>query len=127
MGMSKSCPDSAIFMEDTAKDVRRKIKGAFCPMGKAENNPVLEYVKLFCFPRNGKFELIRKEENGGPKTYTEYADVVEDFVSGALHPGDLKTSLAAAINEMIAPVREHFQKDKRAKGLLKLVTKYRVT
>lgn len=29
--MSKSNPDSAIFMEDSAKDVEHKIKKAFCP------------------------------------------------------------------------------------------------
>merc|ERR1719293_115483 len=29
--MSKSDPDSAIFMEDTAEDVRRKITNAYCP------------------------------------------------------------------------------------------------
>lgn len=29
--MSKSDPDSAIFMEDTVEDVNRKIRRAFCP------------------------------------------------------------------------------------------------
>ena len=29
--MSKSNPDSAIFMEDSAEEVIRKIKKAFCP------------------------------------------------------------------------------------------------
>jgi len=29
--MSKSDPDSAIFMEDSEEDVKRKIKNAFCP------------------------------------------------------------------------------------------------
>ena len=31
--MSKSDPDSAIFMEDTVKDVNRKVKKAWCPPG----------------------------------------------------------------------------------------------
>ena len=30
--MSKSDPDSAIFMEDTSEDVARKIKNAYCPL-----------------------------------------------------------------------------------------------
>merc|ERR1719188_1091522 len=30
--MSKSNPDSAIFMEDTPADVERKIRAAYCPM-----------------------------------------------------------------------------------------------
>lgn len=30
--MSKSDPDSAIFMEDTAEDVTRKMMNAYCPL-----------------------------------------------------------------------------------------------
>jgi tyrosyl-tRNA synthetase len=43
--MSKSDPDSAIFMEDEAEDVRRKIKKAYCPPEVVEKNPILDYVK----------------------------------------------------------------------------------
>jgi len=39
--MSKSDPDSAIFMEDTEEDVRRKITKAFCTPRETEGNPVL--------------------------------------------------------------------------------------
>jgi tyrosyl-tRNA synthetase len=35
--MSKSDPDSAIFMEDTAADVDRKIGSAYCPMDEFED------------------------------------------------------------------------------------------
>ena len=35
--MSKSDPDSAVFMEDTREDVRRKIMNAYCPT-KAEDD-----------------------------------------------------------------------------------------
>lgn len=34
--MSKSDLDSAIFMEDSATDVERKINSAFCPMEEFE-------------------------------------------------------------------------------------------
>ena len=40
--MSKSDPDSAIFMEDSVKDVEKKIKKAFCPIGIVEENPILD-------------------------------------------------------------------------------------
>jgi len=38
--MSKSDPDSAIFMEDEASDVKRKIKKAFCPPAQANGMPM---------------------------------------------------------------------------------------
>lgn len=43
--MSKSNPNSAIFMEDNEKDVNRKIKEAFCAPQKVEGNPIMDYTK----------------------------------------------------------------------------------
>ena len=69
--MSKSDADSAIFMEDSAEDVRRKLEQAHCPSEEAEEgagkvpeeesmqlvtdrlkNPCLDYVQhvLFSVP-----------------------------------------------------------------------------
>jgi len=44
-----------------------------------------------------------------------------------LHPGDLKKALAAALNELIRPVREHFQNNPEAKKLLAEVKKLKIT
>ncbi len=43
--MSKSDPDSAIFMEDSAEDVKRKIKKAYCPPEVVEKNPIMDYAQ----------------------------------------------------------------------------------
>ncbi len=59
--MSKSDPDNAIFMEDSAKDVEWKINKAFCIEGIIKNNAVLEFIKFFIFWRNVSF--IIKWEN----------------------------------------------------------------
>ena len=48
--MSKSDPDSAIFMEDTRKDVERKIRSAFCEEGIVKDNPILDYCSSIIFP-----------------------------------------------------------------------------
>ena len=47
--MSKSDPESAIFMEDSEADVKSKIKKSFCPVGIVEANPILDYVKNIIF------------------------------------------------------------------------------
>ncbi|ETO13105.1 tyrosine-tRNA ligase [Reticulomyxa filosa] len=106
--MSKSDPDSAIFMEDEPRDVNLKIKQAFCPPGQVEKNPCLDYVKHIVF---GKLD-----------TFLE-----QDYVAGNLHPQDLKGSLAEAINSFLEPVRQHFKNDENAKQLLAQVKKFRVT
>jgi len=42
--MSKSDPDSAIFMEGTGTDVIRKINKAYCPEKQVEENPCVDYM-----------------------------------------------------------------------------------
>jgi len=125
--MSKSDPSSAIFMEDTTAEVKTKIKKAFCPPQQVEGNPCLEYIQYVVLPWFGHFEVSRKEEYGGNKKYESYEDLVADYESGALHPGDVKPALTKAINEILQPVRDHFENNKQAKQLLKTVRGYKVT
>eukprot|EP00483_Globobulimina_turgida_P000587 UN00587 len=127
--MSKSMTDSAIFMEDSADDVRRKIKKAYAPPGLIEKNPILDYLKHLVFG-HGKFkgfEVDRKKENGGSKIYQSYNELEKDYANLNLHPADLKPALAKAINEMIEPVRQHFKNNENAKKLLARVKQLKVT
>ena len=57
--MSKSDPDSAIFMEDSEADVNVKIKKAYCPPGVVDKNPILDYVKHLVFGKYGEFVVER--------------------------------------------------------------------
>ena len=134
--MSKSNPDSAIFMEDPASEVKRKIKKAFCPEKQLQvevvdeatgakevlKNGCMEYVQYLVFPKLGQFEV--KFKSGEMKVYTEYQAVKADFLSGALHPSELKPALTDAVNAMLQPVRDHFQNDPFASSLLKKMEQY---
>ena len=125
--MSKSIPDSAIFMEDSAKEVERKIKKAYCPEKDVDDNPIFDYIKYLIIPRFGKFELKRPEKDGGDKVYNTYEEICEDYKKGDLNPGDVKPNVARLINEMIEPVRKHFENDPEAKKILQLVNSFKVT
>lgn len=125
--MSKSDPDSAIFMEDSAEDVVRKISKAYCPPQVIEKNPIIEYAKYIVFPSFGSLTINRPEKYGGNLFYKTHTDLEADFVSGALHPGDLKSGVAEAINKLIEPVRQHFKNDPYARRLLELVRSFQVT
>eukprot|EP01086_Lenisia_limosa_P011779 TRINITY_DN3837_c0_g1_i1.p2 TRINITY_DN3837_c0_g1~~TRINITY_DN3837_c0_g1_i1.p2 ORF type:complete len:417 (-),score=164.26 TRINITY_DN3837_c0_g1_i1:40-1290(-) len=125
--MSKSDPNSAIFMEDSEQAVNKKMKQAFCPVGIVEANPVLNYCKIVVFPKFGSLTILRKEENGGNQTYESYEALEADFVAEKLHPGDLKPAVSKSINAMLDPVRQHFKNDKNAAALLKKVKGYTVT
>jgi tyrosyl-tRNA synthetase len=128
--MSKSDPDSAIFMEDTVEDVNRKIKRAFCRPKEVEGNPIIDYYKHIIFPYleiDDLMLVIDKKEWGGIKSYTNFADFEEDYKSGVLHPSDIKPKLASEINRLIEPVRRHFATNDEAKSLLNQVKKFKIT
>ena len=108
--MSKSDPDSGIFIHDSPEDIKRKLKGAHCPAKEVEGNPVLDLLRLVVWPRTQSLTVKRPEKFGGDKTYTDLAQVQADFVAGALHPMDLKGSVAAALAQMLQPVRDYFAK-----------------
>jgi tyrosyl-tRNA synthetase len=109
--MSKSKPDSAIFVHDSEVEISRKIKKAFCPEKGAEGNPVLNWTRHVLFwNRTTPFRIERKEEHGGAVEFTSYQDLESAYAAGDVHPMDLKNAVAGELIELLAPVREHFGK-----------------
>ncbi|MFH1181831.1 MAG: tyrosine--tRNA ligase [Candidatus Woesearchaeota archaeon] len=125
--MSKSIPDSAIFMTDSEDDVKRKISKAYCPEKKIDENPVMEYAKYIIFEKFKSVEIKRPEKFGGNLTIGSYGELEKIYAAGKLHPMDLKTAVASYINELIAPVRDHFEKNSKAKKLLEQVKGFEIT
>eukprot|EP01056_Protomagalhaensia_sp_Gyna25_P000456 Protomagalhaensia_sp_Gyna_25__455@NODE_1214_length_2062_cov_104_236283_g966_i0_p1_GENE_NODE_1214_length_2062_cov_104_236283_g966_i0NODE_1214_length_2062_cov_104_236283_g966_i0_p1_ORF_typecomplete_len452_score78_45tRNAsynt_1b/PF00579_25/9e68_NODE_1214_length_2062_cov_104_236283_g966_i0841439 len=125
--MSKSDPDSAIFMEDSVQEVNRKIKKAFCPPGVIDGNPVMAYLERIIFGFKASVQVKRAEKNGGDVVYNSYEEVKEAYVAGDLHPADLKSAVASALNDLIEPVREHFVNDPFAKALKAEISTYTIT
>jgi len=126
--MSKSDPDSAIFMEDTEADVASKIKKAFCPEGQVEHNPCLAYVEHIIFPSfSTGLTVDRPEKFGGSVTYNTYDQLLSDFKDKKLHPSDLKSMLIKYLNLLLEPVRRHFREDPFARELLEQIKTFQVT
>ncbi len=109
--MSKSKPGSAILITATDEEVRKTIRGAWCPEKTVDGNPVLELCRYLILPLNGIIKIERKKEHGGDAEYESYAKLEGDFRSGALHPVDLKNAVAGAIISIIGPIREKLLKD----------------
>lgn len=119
--MSKSDPNSAIFLHDTPEDISRKMKSAFCPP-EVENNPVLEVMRLIVFPKLGAVNIDRPAKYGGPLSFQSYDDLAKAYGSKGLHPQDLKKGAADSLATMLAPVRGHFQKRPETLDRLKGLT-----
>jgi tyrosyl-tRNA synthetase len=125
--MSKSSPDSSIFMTDTPEDVDRKIKKAFCPEKITEDNPILEYCKYIVFEKFPILKIERPEKFGGNMEIHGYDELVKVYTAGELHPMDLKQAVASYINQLLDPVRKHFEENADAKALFEKVQGYSVT
>jgi tyrosyl-tRNA synthetase len=107
--MSKSKPASGILIHDDEKAIRDKIGKAFCPVGVAAGNPILELVRYVIFHEFDEFVIERPTKYGGSITYTSYKDIKHDFITKKIHPMDLKNSTATYINKIIEPIRKHFE------------------
>lgn len=111
MKMSKSIPNSAIFITDSPEEIKRKLKKAFCPEKETEFNPILDWTKHLIFKKhNSTLEVKRAEKYRGNKIYNSYQELKADFRKGKLHPMDLKESISEEIIKILEPVRKHFKK-----------------
>ena len=125
--MSKSKPDTAIFMTDSEEDIKRKINKAYCPEGIVEENPILEYCEYIIFEKFDSLIIGRPEKYGGDLEFGSFAELKKVFGSKELHPMDLKQSVSEKINELIKPVRDHFENNSKAKQLLEKVKSFEIT
>ncbi len=113
--MSASDPKSKIGVLDSDEEIEEKVMDAYCPQGKVDGNSLLGYVKYLMFPiiedRGTSFDVERPEKYGGDVSYSKYSDLEDDFLSGDLHPQDLKKGACEVMKDIIGPIRERlFQK-----------------
>ncbi len=141
--MSKSDPDSAIFMEDTTDDVERKIMAAYCPNKEEElvdeetkdeidagkesmqlkkdtlKNPCLDYIQhIILCPPGATFTV-------NDVTYSEFDPIRAAFLVGDISEEQLKGALIKELNKLLQPVRDHFTNDDNAKMLLEKVRQFK--
>ncbi|MHA1713842.1 MAG: tyrosine--tRNA ligase [Candidatus Ranarchaeia archaeon] len=106
--MSKSLPDTCVFIHDEPSEIRRKLRKAYCPAKQVRGNPVIEIARLILFPLTGQIDIERPEKYGGNKTYCEYVELANDFVTGKLHPSDLKNAVIDGLVQLLEPARKYF-------------------
>ena len=122
--MSISRPDTAIFMNDSEEDIKRKIGKAYCPSKVIEENPLMDYSKYLVFEKFSAMEIKRPEQFGGDLLVENYKELEKLYSERKIHPMDLKNSVAHCINEMIRPVRDALNNDKKLRHLLDTIKKF---
>ncbi len=125
--MSKSKPATSIFVHDTKEQIKEKLSGAFCPAKKVDNNPIMEYCKYIVFRKLDVMHFKRSAKFGGNLDVQSYDELAKLYRKGDIHPLDLKNATSEALDQIIKPIREHFEKNKKAKALYETVKKMEVT
>ena len=111
--MSKSDPNSGIFIHDTNDEIRTKIKKSWCEEGNIENNPLLEISKHVIFHEYDEFNVERPERFGGNMSYASYEELKASFRDKKLHPTDLKQAVGRYLTEIISPIRDKLDMDEQ--------------
>lgn len=107
--MSKSKPESAVFITEVPEAIRDKVMKAFCPPKETAFNPIIEWAEHLIFSREERGIVIKRDASHGGDFALQNADELKKaFQEGALHPEDLKTFVADYLIDFLAPVREHF-------------------
>ena len=104
--MSKSDPNSGIFIHNTDEEIKKKISKAWCEEANIQNNPLLEISKTVIFHEFSEMKVERPEKFGGNVSYSNYKQLETDFVEKKLHPGDLKQTVGNYLVKIISPIRE---------------------
>jgi tyrosyl-tRNA synthetase len=125
--MSKSKPETCIFLYDSPEEIRQKMNKAFCPEKTAKFNPVLDMCKFIVFREKETFKIDRSVKFGGALEFLSYRELETTYLQGKLHPQDLKSAVAEELVTALEPVRRYFESNKEARECLDAVKKAKVT
>jgi tyrosyl-tRNA synthetase len=104
--MSKSDPNSGVFIHNTDDEIKKKISKAWCEEANTQNNPLLEIARTIIFHEFNEMNVERPEKFGGNVSYTDYNQLETDFAEKKLHPGDLKQTVGNYLVKIVSPIRE---------------------
>ncbi|VVB56744.1 Tyrosine--tRNA ligase [uncultured archaeon] len=107
--MSKSNPDSCIFVHDAEAEITRKLKKAYCPEKVVEDNPIVQMAETFVL-RERPLQIERPEKFGGNLEIASARELHSIYSAGKLHPMDLKNAVSRELISMLKPARDYFAK-----------------
>ncbi|MEM2906941.1 MAG: tyrosine--tRNA ligase [Candidatus Odinarchaeota archaeon] len=121
--MSKSHPETCIYVHDPPEVIMNKILGAYCPEKQVKLNPVLDILKNIIFRgQSFKFLIERPSKFGGSIELYNFSELEKLYGDGRIHPLDLKKATAKYLADMLQPCREYFKQHPEYLDRLKTAT-----
>ncbi len=119
--MSKSNPDSAVFIHDNPETIKKKINSAYAPEGEVEFNPILDWCKYLIFydstSQEETLQIKRDVKWGGDLNFNSYRELEDAYAQKEVHPQDLKRAVAEWLIKTLEPARIYFEDPKRKEAL----------
>ncbi|RLI48667.1 MAG: tyrosine--tRNA ligase [Candidatus Thorarchaeota archaeon] len=118
--MSKSRPDSAIFVHDTPEEIKRKLRKSYCPPKETQLNPILDLARFIVWPylrRVGEELVVENAKTGEVRQFEDWTTFEADYAQGGIHPLDLKNAVGEYLIRMLEPARKYFIDGKGKKHL----------
>jgi tyrosyl-tRNA synthetase len=125
--MSKSKPQTCIFIYDTPEEIKQKMSRAFCPERTIKFNPIMDIAKYIVFREKDCFTIERPAKFGGNIEFHSFQELETTYAEGKLHPMDLKNGVAMQLGEILEPVRRYFANNSEAKDCLETVRQAKIT
>jgi tyrosyl-tRNA synthetase len=107
--MSASMPGTHIKIHEKFEHLEKLVMGAYCPPKVTEKNPIIEITKYIIFPFFDSFEIEREARHGGDIVYKDFDSLKSDYVSGKVHPYDLKKGVLKYLEKITSRVRRYFE------------------
>jgi len=125
--MSKSMPETCVFVYDSPEEIKQKISKAFCPEKNVKYNPILEICKQIILRERETFTVNRPAKYGGKMELQNFKDLEKVYKGGGLHPQDLKNAVAEELASILKPVRRYFENNREARECLTTVKNAKIT
>ncbi len=118
--MSKSKPQTHVAVHDPPELIIRKMNSAYCPPSDEDQydqegnlrNPVLGVFRDLIL-RGEQTILIERarSKGGGVMEISDYKELEKLYISGEIHPADLKRRAADYLIDLFEPIRERFESE----------------
>lgn len=125
--MSKSKPDTCVFIHDHPETIKKKVAQAFCPEKIVAFNPILDICKHIIFREKETLRIERPEKFGGRAEFPNYHELEKAYRKGDLHPQDLKNAVAEELAILLEPVRRYFTSNSAARNCLETLEQRIIT
>jgi len=116
--MSKSDPNSGIFINDSDEIITKKINKSWCEQEKLFDSPLVDIVESIILPKLKEIKIEGQDENVH-YVFNNFQAFQNGLNKEKIHPADFKTAVANSLIDIISPLREKLRLDVELENLIR--------